>query len=276
VKRTAILASAILAAASVAGAQTPVQVPAAAPAPSPAAAPARQQIKMMEGVLTAAVRTGAENLGRQMQMAEPGSLIVTGTARARGFVLDGYGVFFDVDVPMMKQSVLWSTLMLMREQRRAELQAMIAQAPDGPGKRQLQQALAQLERPGVAVAPIPPAQLPPTAMAQSVNETAPAAPPAAPSPAAVLTSTDDPNVLYTEAVKTALIDAMLDYSAPMNVAPDQWLTVAARDAEGPLTPGELYDASTILLRVKGSDLLAYAKREITREEARKRVIVKEF
>jgi negative regulator of sigma E activity len=61
----------------------------------------QQQVRMMEGVIVAAVRNGAEGLAHQLQVAEPGSLIVTGTARARGFALDGYGVFFDVDVPQM-------------------------------------------------------------------------------------------------------------------------------------------------------------------------------
>lgn len=270
------MAAVLVAVAATAGAQTPA--PAAAPvSPVPAVADVeRQQVKMMEGVLTAAVRAGAENLGRQMQMSEPGSLIVTGTARARGFVLEGYGVFFDVDVPMMKQSVLWSTRMLMREQYRAELRATIAQMPEGPARRQLVQTLAQLDRmngPSLYT-PIPSSLMPPpgTASAQAVND-ATSAPPAA---AAAAPDLRDPNEMYTDAVKVALVDAMLNYSGPMNIKPDEWLTVAARDSEGPLNPGELYDASTLVLRVKGSDLLAYAKREISRDEARKRVQIKEF
>ena len=78
----------------------------------------RDDVKIMEVVLTNAVKNGADTLARQMQIQEPGSIIVTGTARARGFVLDGYGVFFIVDVPMMKQSVVWSNQVLLREQRR--------------------------------------------------------------------------------------------------------------------------------------------------------------
>ena len=71
---------------------------------------------------------------------------------------------------------------------------------------------------------------------------------------------DDPHTSYTEAVKNALIDAMLDYSLPMNLDAEEWLTVAARDSEGPLTPDEIYDASTILIRVKGSDLATLFRR----------------
>jgi hypothetical protein len=69
---------------------------------------------------------------------------------------------------------------------------------------------------------------------------------------------------------------MLNYSGPMNLAPDEWLTIAARDSEGPLMPGAVDDASTIVLRVKGSDIAEFLAKKITPEEARKRVEVKEF
>ena len=97
----------------------------------------RDDIKIMEVVLTNAVKNGADTLARQMQIQEPGSIIVTGTARARGFVLDGYGVFFIVDVPMMKQSVVWSSQVLLLQQRREFLrQATIANtAADSPSRR---------------------------------------------------------------------------------------------------------------------------------------------
>ena len=62
----------------------------------------------------------------------------------------------------------------------------------------------------------------------------------------------------------------------MSIAPNQWLTIAARDAQGPLFPGEAYDAMTIVLRIKGSDLADLYAERITRAEARKRVEVREF
>ena len=57
-------------------------------------------------------------------------------------------------------------------------------------------------------------------------------------PAPVL-ETRDANELYTEAVKTSLIDAMLNYSRALYLGEDEWLTVAARDSEGPITPGAI-------------------------------------
>src|SRR5437764_2873599 len=105
--------------------QTPADPQAAAPA-RPAITPEerRRDIKMMEGILTGAVRNGASELGQRMQIAEPGSVIVTGTARARGIALDGYGVLFDVDVPMMKQSVIWTTRQLIQQDLRDKIEGV--------------------------------------------------------------------------------------------------------------------------------------------------------
>ena len=88
----------------------------------------------------------------------------------------------------------------------------------------------------------------------------------------------NPSEVYEKEVITALIDAMLDYSAPIGVGPDEWLTVAARDNEhrDRLMPGDSYDLMTIVLRVKGSDLAAFRAERLTREEARKKVEVREF
>src|SRR5215207_7191668 len=89
-------------------AQTPEQTPAETqaepqqPAPRAAADPGRRDdIKTLEALLTMAVKSGADKLALQMRASEPGSLFVTDTGRTRGFDLHGYGVFFDVDVPMM-------------------------------------------------------------------------------------------------------------------------------------------------------------------------------
>jgi hypothetical protein len=291
VSAAGILALSLIAPAWTVQAQTPTTPPPPAPPRDPAAAAARRDdLKMIEGVLTNAVKNGADNLGRQMQINQPGSLIVTGTARARGFVLDGYGAFFIVDVPMMKQSVIWSTQVLLQQQRRDFLRQFIATNPDGPARRQAELMLRNLERtqgqtatpapvaqpaPGIAAAATVPDAAPPAhEAAPAAHEAAPAAHDAA--SASVPPSFDrDPNELYTEAVKSALMDAMVRYGWQLRIGPDEWLTVAAQDAEGPL-PGQIYDASTIVLRVKGSDLAAYQANRLTRDEVIKKVEVREF
>ena len=69
---------------------------------------------------------------------------------------------------------------------------------------------------------------------------------------------------------------MLEYGGVMALETDEWLTVAARDAEGPLSPAENYDPATLIIRVKGSDLAAFQAKTLTLEEARKRVEVRQF
>jgi hypothetical protein len=301
VKAIFFVAAGITAACATAHAQTvtPPQPPAqTAAAPAGAAAPRvppppearRRDITYMEGILTQAVRAGAAELGQRMQIAEPGSVIVTGTARARGIALEGYGVLFDVDVPMMKQSVIWTTRQLIQQDLRDKIQALnqiIARTndPDDLRRAQAQQRffMNQLNSvtagsaprtlstengaAGTAVAsPVANAGVPPpgVAAAATVNESI--------TPATTL----DPNELYTDAVKRALIDAMLNYSVALKLADDEWLTVAARDNEGPLTPGALDDASTIVIRVKGVDLAAFHSNKLTREEVLKKVEIREF
>jgi len=92
----------------------------------------------------------------------------------------------------------------------------------------------------------------------------------------------DPNAInraYTDAVQTALIEAMLDYSLPMSIAPDEFLTVAARDnmqrdSLAPLDPAE--EVVTIFYKIRGSDLLAYRAGKIDATEIRKRIQIHEF
>ena len=43
--------------------------------------------------------------------------VLHGAPRARGFVLDGYGVFFDVEIPDMNQSVVWSMMSVQRDRQ---------------------------------------------------------------------------------------------------------------------------------------------------------------
>ncbi len=245
----------------------------------------RYQITLMENVLTSAARHAAETMGRRMQAVAPNLALMTGTARARGFVLPDYGVFFDVEVPAMSMSVAWTLRVMERdldmERSLQILRAQLASLPDAP-RRDVEQALRRIE---LAVGPIDslaPAAAPADPRARATG-TVTAATVAQPTPAGrgdvpatPVAPARDLGDEYTEFVKNALIDAMLDFSGPMAITGDEWLTVAARDAYGPIAPGEIYDAITVVLRVNGSDLAAFRADRLTREEARKRVEVREF
>lgn len=257
-------------------AQDPSTTPVGQAQPAPrAASPAvdrRDDIKTLEAVLTLAVKSGADKLALQMRASEPGSLFVIDTGRTRGFDLEGYGVFFDVDVPMMKQSYLYVTRQLNQQDTRASLQNYIATLPDGAARdlaiRELGRMQGSLTTQIANSGGAPPG----TVRATDVDTPNPVAD-AKVAPAPV---PRNPNELYTEAVKTSLIDAMLKYSVGLRMGPDEWLTVAARDAQGPLTPGQPDDASTIVIRIKGGDLTAFHAGKLTREEVLKKVEVKEI
>jgi hypothetical protein len=87
----------------------------------------------------------------------------------------------------------------------------------------------------------------------------------------------DPSEAYTSAVKDALIEVMLDYSRALLIGAEESLTVAARDnnARG-IGADDQGDAMTIFIRIKGADLLALFAGRISRDEARKRVEVREY
>jgi hypothetical protein len=252
----------------------------------------RHHIYVMEGALARAVDYGAKQLNRQILAAMPGVFMLEGEARARGVHLDGYGVFFDVRVPMMRQSMVWSLRMMM-DQDDASNQAAISELrksmqgiTDPNIRASLEKAVRQLERPNPGVAArnqqvspgvVAPDQSNPAvgaATAAGLNVSRPA-----PLPPVDSMWAKDPNRAYTEAVTRALVDAMIDYSTPMNIEGEQWLTVAARDDEGRdslAPPDPLEEVVTMIYRIKGSDLQAYRTGKIDRDEVRKRVQVTQF
>jgi len=252
---------------------------------------ARYQLIVMESVLEAAVQHGARVLSRQLQNGMPQMTLMSGNARARGFRLEGYGVFFDVDVPSMRQSIVWSYRQLFPDNDGTAasldlLKKVLASVTDPVQKREVEQAIRSLE---LRVGPAPNltggvrSSAPGTATAVPAGTTG-AAPPSAPAAGAVAANAapaagaaDNPDAAYTDAVRDALIDAMLSYSQRLGIGPEESLTIAARDAGNPRVTGDdPADVITIFLRVKGSDLKAFHEGRITRDEAHRRVEVREY
>ena len=247
---------------------------------------ARYQIAAMESVLERYVQLGARRLSQQVQSISPDMLYIGGAARARGFRLDGYGVFFDVDVPALRRSVAWSFRQLGRtdggiEAAMTSLKRNLSQVSNPAIRRELEADIQRLSR-LVGPMPLPPgAPAPPGA--QPVAATAPGAmaaepgvqlPSLSPQQAAII---DDPGMAYTNEVKAALVDAMLDYGTPIPIADNEWLTVAARDDNSRLGGGgDPYDSSTVLLRIRGSDLAAFRAGTLSRADAVARVEVREY
>jgi hypothetical protein len=274
--------------------------PAAAQEPAPGApaprlmdhAELRHQIFVMEGALSRAVEFGASQLNRELRSVAPEMFLLAGDAQARGIYLEGYGIFFDVAVPMLRQSMMWSLRMMLQQDDAstkkaiAELRRHIQTETDPARRQNLEAAMSRLEaqaNPLANVARPSPAMSSPAGLASAaIRQEQPPSPQAAqpaPEPGADFPWLMDTNRRYTEQVQRALIDAMIDFSAPMSIGNDEWLTVAARDNErrDSLAPQDPYEeVVTVLLRIKGSDLKDYRSGKIDKVEARKRVRIGEF
>ena len=258
----------------------------------------RHQVYVMEGALARAVEFGAQSLNREIRTVMPDIMVMAGQARARGVYLENYGIFFDVEVPVMRQSLTWSLRMMLDKDEAGVRSAIadirrLAQTDTDPRRRaSLEGAANRLE-----LQFVPPGSPPANPPVGTLNMTVPdsgAGDPAKRAAASVNPAQDgappppipmdklwvkDPNRAYTESIQQAIIDAMIDYSAPMRIRPEEWLTVAARDNQqqdsfAPQDPFE--EVVTVLLQISGADLAAYRKGEIDRNEARKRVIIREF
>jgi hypothetical protein len=244
----------------------------------------RFQVAAMESVLERAVQLGARRLSQQVQALSPDMLVIAGAARAKGFLLDGYGVFFDVDVPAMRRSVAWSFRQLGRPDGSVEtaitsLRRNLQSVNDPAVRREMDEAIQRLSR---IVGPVPMPGGPPGAGVHQVSAGSQGDVPVVsgmpqamtPQQAAII---DDPALAYTNEVKGALVDAMLDYGAPIPIGDDQWLTIAARDDnDSRLGGGDPYDVSTIVLRISGADLSAFRAGKLTREETRAKVEAREY
>jgi hypothetical protein len=250
----------------------------------------------MERVLEGSVEHGVTLFHDRLRAVAPDAaaeMIILSSPRVRGFRLDGYGVFFDVEVPSLNGSLTWSLRTL--DQNDLGLQSAMnmirARLSADPGDIDLQQALKRIElqvgalaSPAPAAAPVPAGNRVPrlpnprtaTGSAASVADpqvgAASVAPPAA-APAQVDEKIlENPNEAYREEVVQALADAMLDHSAPLGVGPDEWLTVAARGIQDQprLGPPD-NDSQTIMIRLRGADLTAFRANQISRDEVIKRM-----
>ena len=242
----------------------------------------RQKISMMESVLESAVANGADSMMRAVRaVMPPDALMLTGAPSARGFRLEGYGIFFDVEVPAFRRSMAWTLRQMVDENGLGaaaalnQLKAYIATVQDPRQRTNLDRAVRRLELQVGPVGPVPQDGSARTVGASTVAAAATIAPAA---PQVDRTVIDDPNGVYTHEVSASIVDAMIENSGPLPVGENEWLTVAARDNIRPdrLVPGDTSNISSIVFRVKGSDLAAFRTGRMTLEEVRTRVEVKQF
>ena len=205
-----------------------------------------EQINLFEGTLERAVTNAARRVAKDVQEHTSNANFMTTDAHAKGFILDGYGVFVYVEIPALDLNL---TVGLMLDQIERDAQQK-AEADQGKGE-----ANPVSNRTDMKVDPVP--VIPKTARE-------------------ALKSVMDTGQKYRNEVKLQLTDAMLDFSKNLELKPDEWLSVAARGSDGALTPGEILQLTTVVLRVKGSDLADYLAGRLTKDEARAKVEVRQF
>jgi hypothetical protein len=243
---------------------------------------ARQKISIIEGSFERAVQNGADNFSRQLQAAAPnadGMAMLMGAPVVRGFRLPSGGVFFDVQMPSLQLSMVWPLRYAQGADAAAsaaivDIRNTLERVPDAQVRFELTQKLRQLEAQVTGGAPRrgrPGAQTVSSVQGATASSLAP--PPASPDTGVL----DDPAEAWRREVRATLVDAMIENTGGVTVGPEEYVIVAAR---GVLSSDRLVadpgDARTIELSVKGSDLDAYRAHTITLEDARKRVMFREY
>ena len=196
-------------------------------------------------------------------------MLVSDNAHARGFRLDGYGVFFDVVVPTFDTTLTWSLRTLDQNDLGLESAMRTLQTHiKGEGDPDLEQALKRLEL-QVNPAVLARVSVPDTRGVRNATGSTAAAgqSPAVPDP--ILT---DPSEAYRIEVLQALKDAMLAHSSSLGIASTEWLTIAAKgnDDRPRLAPADT-SSRTRMIRLRGLDLGEFLAGRITRDEALKRI-----
>jgi hypothetical protein len=250
--------------------------------PTPQQRDLRYQITTMERVLEGAVEHGAKVTHDRLHAAGfPPDMLLSDNARVRGYRLEGYGLFFDVAVPMLEGSLTWSFQTL--DQNNLGLQSAltaIRSLVEKSGDTNFEQALKRIE---LQVAPVSinnAAPAPVLTGARTVTGSAAVAPDPAPAaPAAAVTDAilDDPVEAFRAEIRDALMNAMLDHGAALRLAPTDLLTIAARGGDDRTVLGPANDdAQTIMITIGAADLTAYLSGQIGRDEARQRMTVRVF
>jgi hypothetical protein len=257
----------------------------------------RQRIATMEAILSTAITNGAQMVIAQVRTAMPSDRPrLLSSPRVSGVKLDGYGMVFHVQVPVLQLPIMWDlrqqlvqqdtpqqtrqTAMLLQQ-----LRTNVSTMPPGQDRARLEELVfnleQQIEAGNVRVKeddrPLRAASLVPGDPAKPAAAGAGGGRAGSGARQIDARAMEDPQETYTREVKVALIEAMLQNNQAFALSADEWLTIVAVDSvpNNPLMPADSIDSSTWVMRVKGSVLASYRSGTITLDEARKQVEVSE-
>jgi hypothetical protein len=210
--------------------------------PDPNQAAIKFQVKNFESTLRMAVTRGGQEVATHARQIVPGvELTWLSEVGVSGWWTSDFGYTFDVVIPDIGPSQAW----LFRS---------IQQQPASPPP----------VKPVAGTAGSPPRTSAATADAI---------------PDRVIASSIvpfDPNKEFSDKVRQALIDALVDYTGALQFKPGQQLQISA--GPGPeMVPNPLGpDSRKLILTVKGEDLIAYRQGRLKRDELLARVVESRF
>jgi len=228
--------------------------------------PSRLQMSIMEDAFQRAVEEAHGHAIEAVQVSAgmPPMFTMEGNTRARAFRIDGYGVFFDVDLPPVPRVFEWGVQVLNAGVLVPEIE-------------QLQQQLTRLNDPRATRMLDPIIRTMQTKASAGGPAAVPAAGKAGDAAGTVVggrSESPDPFGAYVKELKRVLTDIVLQYGTTLQLGADEWLHVGAREVSPKLLPGNPTDA-TITLRIRASDLAALKAGRLTAEEAARRIEFKE-
>ncbi len=211
----------------------------------------RYQLRVVERAFEETVEHSARNFASSMEELTPGAARFMGNTGAHGFRLDGYGLFFDVQIPVLRRSLSWVFRHLNRGHSELgpalqSLRQHMRSFDNGDVRDSLEEALRSIE----SLVGRPPPPPPPDF---------------------------DPGEMYAMEIRDALANAMLDYTDSLPLAANEWLTVATTSSGNRAdSPTDLPRGLGLMLRVRGNVLIALRQGEITRSEALDLIEYSEF
>jgi hypothetical protein len=213
------------------------------PSAPPAVDPRKPAVLSFATNLREAVDLAAQRMTERVAQIAPVTLAPSRAAVVRGLPLEGFGYYFDVQIPTVPGSSLAYLEMMARSQR------VLAGATWAATPRSVAQGMARTAATEVATA--------------DPMKTAPV-------------TEADLNAMYTAFVKEALIDAILDTAGVLTLTDADKLTVTASGDDVVTNQLQRINNRQLVLTMKGADFNALRAGRLTREQGRDRIDVKAF
>jgi len=215
-----------------------------APPPAPPANPVdprKPAVLSFETNLRQAVELAGQRMTEHALRIAPVQIVQTRAAIVRGVPLEGFGYHFDVQIPQISSSGVMMLEMAQRNQ----------QQPIWAPNRNVSQVQEGARTSAATVVAPDPMSRPPVTEASL-------------------------NSMYTNFVKDALIDAIVDTAGVLVLMENDRLVVTASGDDVLTSQLQRINTRQLLLTIKGADLNALRAGSITRDQVRDRIEVKAF